>query len=54
MTPSPLSSLYGKALALRARLYASGRLESLPLPRPSVSVGNLTLGGTGKTPCVAF
>jgi tetraacyldisaccharide 4'-kinase len=51
---SPLSTLYGKALALRAGLYASGRFESHTLPRPSVSVGNLTLGGTGKTPFVEF
>jgi tetraacyldisaccharide 4'-kinase len=51
---TPLSSLYGKALALRAALYAKGRLDSQTLPRPSVSVGNLTLGGTGKTPFVEF
>lgn len=51
---SPLSTLYGKALAMRAGLYASGRLESHSLPRPSISVGNLTLGGTGKTPFVEF
>ena len=52
--PTPLASLYGKALTLRADLYASGRFESRALPRPSVSVGNLTLGGTGKTPFVEF
>jgi len=46
----PLSDLYGSAMAARARLYASGRLASAPLPRPTISVGNLTLGGTGKTP----
>jgi tetraacyldisaccharide 4'-kinase len=50
----PLSRLYGGALALRARLYASGRLRSQGLPRPSISVGNLTFGGTGKTPFVEF
>ena len=54
MTLSALSKLYGKALSLRAELYATGRFESHPLPRPSVSVGNLTLGGTGKTPFVEF
>ena len=54
MTLSPLSGLYGKALSVRAGLYASGRLESRRLPRPSISVGNLTLGGTGKTPFVEF
>lgn len=51
---SPLSALYGRALALRERLYASGRLTSFDLPRPSISVGNLTMGGTGKTPFVEF
>jgi tetraacyldisaccharide 4'-kinase len=51
---SPLSSLYGKAVSLRAGLYASGRLASTALPRPSISVGNLTFGGTGKTPFVEF
>jgi tetraacyldisaccharide 4'-kinase len=51
---SPLSSLYGKAMAVRAQWYASGRLESHALPRPSISVGNLTFGGAGKTPFVEF
>jgi tetraacyldisaccharide 4'-kinase len=51
---SPLSALYGKALALRADWYASGRLASRALARPSISVGNLTFGGTGKTPFVEF
>jgi tetraacyldisaccharide 4'-kinase len=51
---SPLSALYGKALTARAEWYASGRLESHALPRPSISVGNLTFGGTGKTPFVEF
>ncbi len=50
MNLSPLSRLYGKALELRAQWYASGRIGSHPLPRPSISVGNLTFGGTGKTP----
>jgi tetraacyldisaccharide 4'-kinase len=54
MIRTPLSALYGKALGVRARWYASGRLESHALPRPSISVGNLTFGGTGKTPFVEF
>ncbi len=54
MILSPLSALYGKALSMRAQWYASGRLESHALPRPSISVGNLTFGGTGKTPFVEF
>jgi tetraacyldisaccharide 4'-kinase len=44
--------MYGKALELRAGWYASGRIVSHALPRPSISVGNLTFGGTGKTPMV--
>ncbi len=54
MILSPLSALYGKAVSLRAGWYASGRLAARPLPRPSISVGNLTFGGTGKTPFVEF
>jgi len=51
---SPLAALYGRAARVRAGWYASGRLEARPLPRPSISVGNLTFGGTGKTPFVEF
>lgn len=55
MTPlEPLSRLYGKAVTLRAGWYRSGRLESHALPRPSISIGNLTFGGTGKTPFTEF
>lgn len=49
---APLSGLYAAALAARARLYGSGRLRSERVSRPVVSVGNLTFGGTGKTPFV--
>ncbi|HZI65359.1 MAG TPA: tetraacyldisaccharide 4'-kinase [Thermoanaerobaculia bacterium] len=51
---SPLSGLYGAALGARARMYRSGRLRSERAGRPVVSVGNLTFGGTGKTPFVLF
>jgi len=51
---SPLSALYGRAVSWRARWYASGRLASEELPLPSVAVGNLTFGGTGKTPFTEF
>jgi tetraacyldisaccharide 4'-kinase len=51
---SSLSALYGKATSVRASWYASGRLAAHALPRPSISVGNLTFGGTGKTPFVEF
>ena len=46
----PLAGLYGALTGLRRRLYASGRLRSERLPVPVVVIGNLTAGGTGKTP----
>ena len=51
---APVSALYGAALEARARLYGSGRLPSSRAACPVVSVGNLTFGGTGKTPFVEF
>ena len=47
-----ISVLYGGLTHLRRRLYTRGRLKSHRLPCPVISVGNLTLGGTGKTPLV--
>jgi tetraacyldisaccharide 4'-kinase len=46
----PASALYGAAVQLRNFLFTHGMLKSVRLPRPVVSVGNLTVGGTGKTP----
>ena len=50
----PLSLLYGVAARLRAWLYAQGILKQKRLNRPVISVGNLTVGGTGKTPIVIW
>ena len=50
---APLSPLYRLAGRVRAAAYRHGLLETATLPMPVVSVGNLTFGGTGKTPTVA-
>ena len=46
----PLGWLYGAAAALRNRRFDSGRAASAVYPIPVISVGNITAGGTGKTP----
>jgi tetraacyldisaccharide 4'-kinase len=49
----PLSVLYAGAVALRRRLYRAGVLRARRLPVPVVVIGNITVGGSGKTPLVA-
>lgn len=53
MILSVLSSVYGAAASWRRRWYARDPNRRRRLGRPVVSVGNLCVGGTGKTPVVA-
>jgi tetraacyldisaccharide 4'-kinase len=50
----PLELLYGGAVAARGALYDAGVLRSYSPAIPAVSVGNITTGGTGKTPVAAW
>jgi tetraacyldisaccharide 4'-kinase len=50
----PLGGLYGVAMKARRGLYRRGWLRVQNLGVPVISVGNLTMGGTGKTPLVEW
>lgn len=51
---TPFGWLYGAIADLRQLLYRKGTFKSYDLGVPTISVGNITVGGTGKTPLVAF
>ena len=48
----PLSHLYGFGMLARERCYAAGLIAQRALPVKVISIGNLSVGGTGKTPVV--
>ena len=50
----PIALLYGLAVWLRNRLYDTGFSSSIQFNVPVISVGNLSVGGTGKTPHVEY
>lgn len=50
----PLSLLYGAVTRTRLSLYRRGTFQTTKLERPVISIGNITTGGTGKTPLVEY
>lgn len=50
----PFSWLYGGIIRLRNWLYHTGRMESYRADQPLISIGNLSTGGTGKTPLAEY
>ncbi|APX93606.1 tetraacyldisaccharide 4'-kinase [Halomonas sp. 1513] len=50
----PLEALYRWAVERRARDYATGRKAVWQAPVPVIVIGNITLGGTGKSPLAAW
>ncbi|MFQ6617869.1 MAG: tetraacyldisaccharide 4'-kinase [Fidelibacterota bacterium] len=51
---TPLSYLYGFFVSIRNLLYDKDLLKSRKFPVKIVSIGNLSVGGTGKTPAVEY
>ncbi len=47
---APVSWIYGAVVSFRNRLYDSGLRRICSFDIPIVCVGNITVGGTGKTP----
>ena len=50
----PFSILYSLVTAVRNRLYDSGRWKSEKYELPVICVGNLSMGGTGKSPMIEY
>lgn len=50
----PIAWLFGFCVCIRKLLYRIGFLNSTALPVPVIIVGNINVGGTGKTPLVIY
>ncbi|MFZ1082477.1 MAG: tetraacyldisaccharide 4'-kinase [Candidatus Kryptoniota bacterium] len=50
----PFSALYGGAVSVRNLCYDNHLFRMQNLPRPVISVGNISVGGSGKTPFVMY
>ncbi len=48
----PFSLIYSSVIFLRNKLYDYGVFRSYKISKPVISIGNITTGGTGKTPLV--
>lgn len=48
----PLTVIYGAVIAIRRKLYQTGWLTSYKAPVPVMIIGNITVGGSGKTPLI--